>query len=82
MDCPRCNLPVGGKTFGGEAERYASELRKARREGEEAALLDASVDWKSCPYDEDKHAALYNAWLHGVYYTKYALAKKAQKEQT
>jgi len=71
MKCPRCNLPVGGKTFGGEAEQFSVELHRIWNDGSKTTLYNETTDHvKDNPYDQSKDPAKYVAWQGGVFYAK------------
>lgn len=71
MDCPRCNLPVGGKTFGNELSEYGALLRRIWNDGSLAFVADNTIDsYERSPFDSDKEPAKHMAWMGGVYYAR------------
>lgn len=70
MDCPRCKLPVGGRTFGTEESEYRSLLHRIWNEGSKAALRNENLKDEDCPYDAETEAAKFYAWTGGVYYAR------------
>jgi len=79
MNCPRCKLPVGGRTFGNEKAEYDLILRKAWNDGTIASWQNPDLIEQDGTYDNHEDPALYRAWAGGLYYGKLRRLENPEK---